>query len=274
MKNFRRLLPLIVMCAALAACSSTKNKEKPTEEAAVESLYNQASEAMAKEKYPEASRAFDEVERLHPYSPWAVRAELMSAYASYKGQRYDEAQMALDRFVELHPGNKDIDYALYLKALCSYEQIEDVARDQAQTKMALNDLDTLIRRFPESNYARDAAIKRDLTLDHLAGKEMEIGRYYLNRNELNAAINRFLNVTREYQTTTHVPEALERLVESYMTLGLKDQATKVAAVLGYNYPGSKWYQRAYRLMDPQQRKKLVENRGIMDRTVSTLFKPD
>jgi outer membrane protein assembly factor BamD len=198
----------------------------------------------------------------------------MSAYASYKNGKYDEAEVALDRFIELHPGNKDIDYALYLKALCFYEQIGDVARDQAITKQALDAFDTLIRRFPESRYSRDAGIKRDLTLDHLAGKEMEIGRYYLHRNELNAAVNRFLTVVKDYQTTTHTPEALERLVECYMTLGLRDQATKVAAVLGYNYPGSKWYESAFKLLDDSQRKKVLEHRGWMDRTVDSLFKPD
>jgi outer membrane protein assembly factor BamD len=272
MMQFRRLLPLAVLCLVLAGCSGDK-KDKATPEQPVETLYNKAADAMQKEKYNEAAKDFDEVERQHPYSPWAVRAELMSAYASYKNQKYDEAQLALDRFIELHPGNKDIDYALYLKALCSYEQIGDVARDQAMTKEALEGLETLIRRFPDSRYARDASIKRDLTLDHLAGKEMEIGRYYLNRNEINAAVNRFLTVVRDYQTTTHVPEALERLVECYMTLGLRDQATKVAAVLGYNYPGSKWYERTYRLMDPQQRQQLKEG-GFMDRTVQSLFKPD
>jgi outer membrane protein assembly factor BamD len=274
MRQLCRLLPLLVLgVVLLSGCSSSK-KEKPQEEQPVEVLYNKASDAMAKDKYDEASKGFDEVERQHPYSPWAVQAELMSAYASYKNQKYDEAQLALDRFIELHPGNKDIDYALYLKALCSYEQISDVARDQSLTKQALNDLETLIRRFPDSRYARDAAIKRDLTLDHLAGKEMEIGRYYQRINELNAAINRFLTVVKDYQTTTHVPEALDRLVECYMTLGLRDQAGKVAAVLGYNYPGSKWYAHAYGLMDPNQRKNLAEKQGIMDRTVNSLFKPN
>ena len=275
MQKLRRLLPLFALCAVLlAGCSHDKKDKDHQAEQPVETLYNKAADEMSKGKYEQASRDFDEVERQHPYSPWAVRAELMSAYASYKNQKYDEAMAALDRFIELHPGNKDIDYALYLKALCSYEQIGDVARDQGLTKMALDDLETLIRRFPDSRYARDAAIKRDLTLDHLAGKEMDVGRYYLHRREINAAVNRFLAVVRDYQTTTHVPEALERLVECYMTLGLHDQATKVAAVLGYNYPGSKWYERAYKLMDPRQREQLKNGNGWMHRTVDSLFKPD
>ncbi|HTK84453.1 MAG TPA: outer membrane protein assembly factor BamD [Patescibacteria group bacterium] len=274
MQKLRHFLPLFALCAILLTGCSHDKKDKTQDEQPVEVLYNKAADAMAKQKYDEASKNFDEVERQHPYSPWAVQAELMSAYASYKNEKYDEAEAALDRFIELHPGNKDIDYALYLKALCSYEQIGDVARDQGLTKQALDDLETLIRRFPDSRYARDASIKRDLTLDHLAGKEMDVGRYYLHRHEINAAVNRFLTVVKDYQTTTHVPEALERLVECYMTLGLNDQATKVAAVLGYNYPGSKWYARAYKLMDPRQREQLKNGNGWMNRTVDSLFKPD
>ena len=258
---------------ALAACSSTDD-EKAEADKPVEILYNTAADAMDAEDYKEATRLFEEVERQHPYSEWATRAELMAAYASYKGLRYDEALMALDRYIELHPGNKDIDYALYLRALCFYEQISDVARDQAMTQESLKAFETLINRFPDSTYSRDATLKRDLTLDHLAGKEMEIGRYYLTRGQINAATNRFLTVVKDYQTTTHVPEALHRLVEAYMTLGLRDQATKVAAVLGYNYPGSTWYRDTYTLLDEEQRAKLLAERGWMDRTVDTLFKPD
>ena len=265
--------PLIAAVALLAACSSAK-KDKDQPDQPVEVLYNKGADAMDASHFKEAAESFDEVERQHPYSPWATRAELMAAYAYYKDAQYDEAKAALDRFTELHPGNENIDYALYLKALCSYEQIIDVARDQAVTKTALDDLETLIRRFPESRYSRDATYKRDLVLDHLAGKEMDIGRYYLNRNEINAAINRFRTVVADYQTTTQVPEALHRLVECYLTLGLKDEATHIAAVLGYNYPGSKWYQRSYRLLDDQQRKKLIQGQSWTDKTVRSLFKPD
>jgi outer membrane protein assembly factor BamD len=198
----------------------------------------------------------------------------MSAYALYQGQQYDEAIIGLDRYMELHPGNKDVDYALYLKALCFYEQISDVARDQQMTKDALESFESLINRYPDSIYSRDATLKRDLTLDHLAGKEMEIGRYYLNRGEINAAINRFRVVIKDFQTTTHVPEALHRLVESYITLGLKDEALRVASVLGYNYPGSKWYEDSFKLMDDQQRQKLKDSQSFVDRTVNSLLKPD
>ncbi len=262
------------MCVLmLAACSSDK-KSKTEADQPVDVLYSKATQALEDKNYEEATRNFQEVERQHPYSQWATQAELMAAYSSYLGQQYDEAIIALDRFIELHPGSKDIAYAHYLKALCYYEQISDVARDQQITHDALEAFNTLINRFPESDYTRDAILKRDLTLDHLAGKEMEIGRYYLNRNEVNAAVNRFRAVVKDYQTTTHVAEALHRLVECYLTLGLKEEATRVASVLGYNYPGSEWYKRTYEILDDAQRKKIMDDRGFIDRTVESLFKPD
>jgi outer membrane protein assembly factor BamD len=175
----------------------------------------------------------------------------MSAYSLYQASKYDEAVVDLDRFIQLHPGNRDAAYAYYLKALCYYVQITDVGRDQKTTEQALKALDEVTRRFPESKYARDARLKLDLTRDHLAGKEMEIGRYYLNRDQYLAAINRFRRVIEQYQTTTHVPEALERLTECYLALGVKDEAQAAAAVLGYNFPGSDWYQDSYALLAAQ-----------------------
>lgn len=262
---------------ALTGCSSTGDQDAkvPEEESVpVETLYNRAADAMEQGQNREAARLFEEVDRQYPYSQWAIKAELMAAYAYYKDMSYDEAIISLDRFTELHPGNDDVDYALYLRALCFYEQISDVARDQAMTQQALRSLETLIRRFPDSRYSRDAAYKRDLTLDHLAGKEMEIGRYYLNRGQVNAALNRFKTVIKDFQTTTHVPEALHRIVEINTMLGLRGEAVKVAAVLGHNYPGSKWYERTYKILDDRQRAELISDRGIVDRTVDTLFKPD
>ncbi len=272
MKTVWHMAVLAVAAVVLAGCGSDPDKPQP--ERPVGTLYNEAASSLDQGNYKEASTLFDEVGRQHPYSEWATRAELMAAYALYKDGDYDEAVSALDNFIELHPGNKDADYALYLKALCYYEQITDVARDQEMTKNALDALNALIQRYPESQYSRDATLKRDLTLDHLAGKEMEIGRYYLNRKEINAAINRFLTVVKDYQTTTHVPEALHRLVEAYMTLGLKAEATRVAAVLGYNYPGSKWYTESYKLLDDKQRQDILNGRSFVDRTVESLFKPD
>ena len=270
---------LLMACSVvLTACSSDGEDEAEVtttrEQKPVEDLYNKAAQSLDDKNYRQASREFLEVERQHPYSQWATKAQLMSAFAAYKDKSYDEAVLALDRFIQLHPGNEDIDYAYYLKALSFYEQISDVARDQMMTELALESLNTLITRFPDSRYARDATLKRDLTLDHLAGKEMEIGRYYLARGYVNAGINRFRSVVKEYQTTTHVPEALHRLVESYMTLGLKSEATRVAAVLGHNYPGSKWYEDSYKILDPELREQLLDDRSIVDKTVDSLFRPD
>ncbi len=273
-----QFLAMLVLCGGvmigLGGCAGTGGGDETREERPVEELYNAAAAALDDGDYNEATTLFEEVERQHPYSQWATRAELMAAFASYRDQRYDEAVLALDRFIELHPGNKDIDYALYLRALCFYEQISDVARDQAMTEEALDAFNILIRRFPDSEYTRDAILKRDLAQDHLAGKEMEIGRYYLTRGQVNAAINRFRTVVTDYQTTTHVPEALHRLVEAYLTLGLKGEATRVAAVMGHNYPGDQWYEDTYNLLDAEQRTALLEGRSWLDKTVDSLFKPD
>ncbi len=273
-RSFKLLIALFLMLGLSACSSSEKKKANVVETAPVETLYERATNAMNDERYVEATKYFEEVERQHPYSKWSTRAQLMAAYASYLDQRYDEAVVALDRYIQLHPGAEDVDYAYYLKAMSFYEQISDVRRDQNMTIQAVKALNTLIGRFPNSEYARDAMLKRDLTLDHLAGKEMEIGRYYLNRGHVNAAINRFRSVVANFQTTSHVAEALHRLVEAYMTLGLKGEAYQVAAVLGHNYPGSKWYERSYALLDDEQRKKIIDERGIIERTVDSLLKPD
>ncbi len=270
----RKTLLLMFIAIGLSGCSSSsKNKEPAVEQASAETLYSRADKALKGKKYSEATKYFEEVERQHPYSKWSSRAQLMGAYSSYLDQRYIEAIVALDRYIQLHPGSDDVDYAYYLKALCYYEQISDVRRDQEMTVQAVKALNTVINRFPNSNYARDASLKRDLTLDHLAGKEMEIGRYYLRRGEINASINRFRSVIVNYDTTSHVAEALHRLVEAYLTLGLKDEAYQVAAVLGYNYPGSKWYERSFALLDDKQRKKINDERGLIERTMDSLLNP-
>ena len=230
----------------LAACSDSKNQayiEKP-----VDDLYNKAMDALSTESYATAAKTFDQVESQHPYSVWATKSQLMQIYAYYESGKYDEAVIAADRFIQLHPGHRDVAYAYYLKAICYYMQITDVGRDQKLTELALRSLDDVVRRFPDSKYARDAKLKLDFTRDHLAGKEMEIGRYYLKRGEYLAAINRFKRVIDNYQTTTHVPEALERVVECDLALGLTREAKENAAVLGYNYPGSLWYGDAYALL--------------------------
>ena len=230
----------------LAACGGVKKDayiEKP-----VDDLYNQAMDDMVEERYAPAAKTFEQVESQHPYSVWATKSQLMSAYALYQAQDYSGAIIAADRFIQLHPGNRDVDYAYYLKAISYYVQIVDVGRDQKTTELALKALEDVIRRFPDTRYARDARLKLAFTRDHLAGKEMEIGRYYLNRKQYLAAINRFKRVIDNYQTTTHVPEALERLVECDLALGLTKEARRNAAVLGYNYPGSEWYGDAFALL--------------------------
>src|SRR5271166_4391487 len=247
-----RLLPFLrwfgvaALIAALTACGGAKKEayvEKP-----VDDLYNKAMDELVEERYTTAAKTFEEVESQHPYSVWATKSQLMSAYALYEAGNYGEAIIAADRFIQLHPGHRDIAYAYYLKAISYYVQIVDIGRDQKTTELALKALDDVVRRFPDSKYARDAKLKLDFTRDHLAGKEMEIGRYYLNRGQYLAAMNRFKRVVDNFQTTTHVPEALERLVECDLALGLSDEAKANAAVLGYNFPGSEWYEDSYALV--------------------------
>lgn len=235
----------VMLALGLGACTT---KKKEYVEQPVETLYNAAMDALLSRRYGEATEKFDEVERQHPYSQWATKAQLMSAYTYYLNNLYGDAIAGLNRFIQLHPTNKDIPYAYYLKGLSYYEQISDVARDQKMTELALGTLDELIKRFPNSKYARDAKLKIDLTHDHLAGKEMEIGRYYQNQGNYLAAINRFQTVVDNYQTTTHVPEALHRLTEAYLALGVPEEARKTAAVLGHNFPGSEWYLDSYKIM--------------------------
>jgi len=214
----------------------------------VEVLYNRAVDELNQEDYRSAAPLFEEVERQYPYSVWARRAILMAAYCYYEINKYGDAINATDRFLALYSGNKDAAYAYYLKAISYYEQIVDVGRDQNTTQQALVALNDVVQRFPGTPYARDARIKLDLALDHLAGKEMAIGRYYLYKQQYVAAINRFKVVVTNFQTTSQVPEALYRLVEAYLALGIKGEAQTAAAVLGYNYPGSAWYEYAYGLM--------------------------
>jgi len=229
----------------LAACGSDELEipETPAEE-----LYYNAFVTMQDDKLQTAARMFEEVERQHPYSRWATQAQIMAAYSYYLNSDFEDALIALDRFIDLHPGHRSAPYAYYLRSLCYYDQIVDVGRDQRNTELALQSLAEVVARFPNTDYARDAAVKIDLTQDHLAGKEMAVGRYYQSRGDILAAINRFKRVIDRYQTTTQVPEALARLVECYLALGVIEEATQTAAVLGYNFPGSVWYQDSYALL--------------------------
>jgi outer membrane protein assembly factor BamD len=244
----RRVRWLSLAACFLLACCSSASKDDYVEKP-VEDLYNSAMDLLQDKSYDKAAKAFEEVERQHPYSVWATKGQLMAAYSLYLAGKYDDSIVACDRFIQLHPGHRDIAYAYYLKALDYYVQIADVARDQKATEQALAALGEVQRRFPDSKYGRDARLKMDLARDHLAGKQMEIGRYYERQGSYLAAINRFKRVVDEYQTTTHVPEALHRLTECYLALGLTEEAQRTAAVLGYNYPGSSWYDSAYALLE-------------------------
>ena len=243
-----RSIGLVGALLLLGACASTDEEDAYVERPATE-LYGEAERLLDEGDWEEAAKAFEEVERQHPYSQWATQAQLMAAFSYYQGSLYDDAIAALNAFMDLHPGSEDVPYALYLTGMSYYEQISDVGRDQAMTQEALRTFEELSRRYPNSEYAKDARLKVDLARDHLAGKEMEIGRYYQDRDRFVAAINRFDTVVDNYQTTTHVPEALLRLVECYLALGVADEAREAAGVLGYNFPDSVWYARAYDLLE-------------------------
>ena len=259
MLNFSRPVIALLACAIIlpaAGCARNRVKTDTSYVASdVNTLYGLAKERLDNTRYEEAAKLFDEVERQHPYSVWARRAQLMSAFSYYTAGKYAEAISSAQRFLTIHPGNKDAPYANYLIAMSYYNQIADVTRDQRITQQASDSFNELIRRYPESRYASDARLKLDLINDHLAGKEMEIGRFYQRSGNWLASVVRFRSVVEKYQTTSHAPEALMRLTESYLALGLPEEAQKSAAVLGRNYPGSEWYQHAYRLIQkhvPQQ----------------------
>ena len=240
----------LALSMTLGACASNKTKKDQAYVARdVESLYLAAKDALGRKQYRQAAAMFDEVERQHPYSVWARRAQLMSAFSYFVAKDFTDSISSSQRFLSLHPGSREAPYAYYMIAVSYYEQISGVQRDQRITQQALDSLGELIRRYPNSDYAVDARLKIDLARDHLAGKEMEVGRYYQQQGLFLAAIIRFRTVVDQYDTTSHTPEALHRLVESYLALGLPDEAKKAAAVLGANYAGSKWYQRSYALMN-------------------------
>lgn len=245
----RSLVAILIAATALTACNTSKGKKDRSYVARdVETLYNIAKDYLDRGRYKEAAAIFDEVERQHPYSVWARRAELMSAFSYYVARNYNESILAAQRFLSLHPGSREAPYAYYIVAVSYYEQIQNVQRDQKITQQALDAFNELIRRYPGTDYAADARLKVDLTRDQLAGSEMEVGRFYEKQGLYLAAVSRFRTVIQKYDTTTHTPEALHRLVECYLALGLPEEARKTAAVLGRNYPGDKWYDRTYQLI--------------------------
>jgi outer membrane protein assembly factor BamD len=242
----------LALLVPLAGCASLGGGDKggDTQYVArdVNTLYTAGKDRLDRGAYLQAAALFDEVERQHPYTVWARRAQLMSAFSYYLAKDHTKSIESSRRFLAIHPGNKDAPYALYLVGLNFYEQISDVSRDQGITRQAQDTFGELVRRYPETRYASDARLKIDLLRDHLAGKEMEVGRFYQRRGQWLASVTRFRTVIDDYQTTTHTPEALMRLTESYLALGVPEEAKKAAAVLGANYPGTQWYQRAYDLV--------------------------
>lgn len=248
-----KLTAAIALSFTITGCSilggSDRREKLAYVERPAENIYNEGMDQMERNDLGRAKLLFQEVERQHPFSKWARRAMLMSSYANYLSANYEEAVSTANRFISLHPGNDSTPYAYYLIAMSYYDQIYDVGRDQATTRNAEAALQQVIRRYPESDYASDARLKLELTHDHLAGKEMSVGRYYLKQNQQLAAIGRFKTVVRDFQTTSHVEEAMHRLVESYVSLGIIEEAKLVGSVLGYNYPNSEWYSDSYDLLE-------------------------
>ena len=252
-KSLFKTTALATLAISLTACSTLgiggdKKEKLAYVERPAETIYNQGFDRMERQDWDRAKLHFQEVERQHPFSKWARRAMLMQAYANYRSTDYEESIATAERFIGLHPGNDSTPYAYYLIAMNYYDQIFDVGRDQATTVSAESSLQQVVRRYPDSDYARDARLKLELTHDHLAGKEMSIGRYYLKDNQHLAAIGRFKNVVRDYETTSQTEEALHRLVEAYTSLGIINEAKLVGSVLGHNYPSSEWYEDSYELL--------------------------
>jgi outer membrane protein assembly factor BamD len=259
-------LPILLSSAILiAGCASPdplEQIEKPVDE-----LYNTALDQALSGNVEEAAPSFEEVERQHPYSSLAVRAQLMAAWAFYQDNNYARAVTALDRFIELNPADPRVEYAYYLIALCYYEQIVDVERDAEMTRLALTAFEELQRRFPDGTYGRDAALKIDLARSHLAGKEMAVGRFYLQRQQYSAAIRRFETVITEYETTNQVPEALFRITEAYLALGLVNEAGRVGSVAVYNFPDSIWTERLQAMAADPERELPI---GLFEQTVNSI----
>jgi outer membrane protein assembly factor BamD len=276
--HFARALALAVLAGGVTACGGVNNRASlQYVDEPVTMLYNRGMDLIDRRRYAEAIAAFEEVERQHPYSSWARRSMLMEAYAHYQANQHDPAIEDAQRFIALHPGNESAPYAYYLVAICHFERITDVGRDQGTTENALTALNDVVRRYPGTDYARDARLKIDMVHDQLAGKEMSVGRFYLDRDQHLAAINRFRAVieNQNFQRTSHVPEALHRLVEAYISVGMIEEAQRMAAILGHNFPGSEWYQRSYAVMTESGITPVAdeeaERRGWFGRTFGTVF---
>jgi len=247
--NLTRASVVLILATLVAGCG--QRGDPPLENFSPKEIYDRGEFELATGDLDEAARYFGEVERLYPYSDWAKRALIMQAFAHHRDRNYEESRAAAQRYIDFYPADEDAAYAQYLLALSYYDQIDDVGRDQGVTFQALQALRAVIERYPDSEYARSAILKFDLAFDHLAAKEMEIGRYYLKRGNFAAAAARFQVVVEDFQTTTHTPEALFRLVEAYLSLGLTDEAQTAGAILGYNYQDTTWYDDAFTLLTGQ-----------------------
>jgi outer membrane protein assembly factor BamD len=251
---------LALAASSLAGCTSKDEDYVPDDPA--DMLYNQGLYLLnSKQDYKGAAKKFDQVDRENPYSDWARKALLMSAYSYYQAEEYDDCVNSAERYVTLHPGSPDAAYAQYLIGASFYDQILDITRDQARAQKAIDALQEVVRKYPNSEYALAAKKKIDMARDQLAGKEMDIGRYYLDRRDFIGAINRFKVVVTQFQTTRHVEEALMRLSEAYVSLGIMDEAQTAAAVLGHNFPDSPWYKDAYALVKNAGGEPTTENKG-------------
>ena len=255
-KSARRRLSSLalsgVLVLALAACGNEVGTDEPLDGYSAEEIFTRGEYVLESNRRIEpAMRYFREVERLYPYTDWARRSVVMQAYALHRDGQYDEARATAQRFLDQYPGDPDAAWAAYIVALTYYDQIEDVGRDQGLTFQALNHLRYVIEQYPNTEYARSAVLKFDLAFDRLAAKEMEIGRYYLARGNYQAAVNRFRVVVEEFQTTSHTPEALHRLVEAYLALGLRDEAQTAGAILGHNFRSNPFYEDSFRLLSRQ-----------------------
>jgi len=250
-KGPARFAGAALMALVLAGCDGGESVERGNlnyENFTAKQIFERGEYDLERNKPKLAAQSFSEVERLYPYSAFAKRAVIMQAFAHHRDRNYAESRAAAQRYIDFYPADEDAAYAQYLLALSYYDQIDEIGRDQKLTFEALQALREVIERYPESEYANSARLKFDLAYDHLASKEMEIGRYYLKRDNFTAAASRFRVVVEDFQTTTHTPEALYRLVESYLSLGLVDEARTAGAILGHNFRGTEWYQDAYALL--------------------------
>ena len=250
MNSSKIIWPLLAASFVLSSCGQAE-KETPLAEQPPQQIFETAEAELERGKAEKAATLFADVERLYPYSEWAKRALIMSAFANHQDGNYEQSRADAQRYLDFYPADQDAAYAQYLMALSFYDQIDNVSRDQGVTFQALQALRTVIERYPDSEYATSSLLKFDLALDHLAGKEMEIGRYYLKRGHFGAAINRFRVVVEEFQTTSHTPEALHRLVESYLSLGLNADAQTAGAILGHNFEASDWFKDSHVLLTGQ-----------------------